>query len=327
MDTKHEFYLPPAPPAALKRLGAASKHVFVVAMFAAALAFAGCGGGGDDDDVYVPGTPDPSLPKTVTEKDLTPHILAPASGGTLAVSFHPKQYDLKSVEWAYTASMDPVEGSFAPGGTYTVTAELKPITGWNLNTVTDPDFFQHDYADPSSKPPVASVKADIKPDEEEEEADDLGDEAEITVSSNPYYNTGNKLVVISFVPAKTTVTDLVLTGYITAPVNGVAPKTSFPASDEQYTAGEVAWVPPVSGTFAPATAYIAAFKLTAKEGYTFVGIPAKTSEAQVVGVFTHKDGKVTHDEGVKGTLEVRIDFPATLDDDANVDVNMEVPFE
>lgn len=68
----------------------------------------------------------------------------------------------------------------------------------------------------------------------------------------------------------------------TAPVKGATPDTAVTVvvgDQSKYTAGEVTWAPTVDeseGKFAPDTAYTATVVLTAKEGYTFVGIEGNT---------------------------------------------------
>jgi len=74
------------------------------------------------------------------------------------------------------------------------------------------------------------------------------------------------------VPSDTIVTNLAISG-VTAPATGASPVTSVDSA--QYS-GSVAWSPAVTGTFNGATAYTATITLTAKAGYTLVGVAANS---------------------------------------------------
>ncbi|MDR1858566.1 MAG: formylglycine-generating enzyme family protein [Treponema sp.] len=59
---------------------------------------------------------------------------------------------------------------------------------------------------------------------------------------------------------------------VTPPATGQAPATTI-AGTAQYT-GTVSWSPPVTGTFAPSTAYRATITLSANPGFTFADVAA-----------------------------------------------------
>jgi hypothetical protein len=109
-----------------------------------------------------------------------------------------------------------------------------------------------------------------------------------------------------------TVTDLNLSNKVTAPVKGMAPVTTF-SDTTQYT-GTITWKDAsdnnVSGNFAVNTAYKAVVTLSAKSGYTFIGVAANS--------FTYNNAAVTNAAN-SGT--VTITFPATAAEDASTIVN------
>jgi hypothetical protein len=106
----------------------------------------------------------------------------------------------------------------------------------------------------------------------------------------------------------TTVTDLNLTPYVTAPVRGAAPVTTLSGSPAQYT-GSIVWKrigegdseSDVTGNFAPSTVYKAVVTLTAKYGYTFSGVEANE--------FTYSGATSVENEANSG--EITITFPRT----------------
>ncbi|MDR2501360.1 MAG: leucine-rich repeat domain-containing protein [Treponema sp.] len=101
------------------------------------------------------------------------------------------------------------------------------------------------------------------------------------------------------------VSDLSLTGRVTAPVKGAVPDTA-PISAAQFT-GTVAWKTAGgaahSGNFAAGAAYLAEVTLNAKSGYTFDGVAANA--------FTYTGAAVAHAAGGGAGLAVTITFPAT----------------
>lgn len=108
---------------------------------------------------------------------------------------------------------------------------------------------------------------------------------------------------LAFKPATgATVTDLALTGKLTAPVTGGTPATSI--TGDQYT-GTVTW----NGAptkFLGSTTYTATVTLTAKTGYAFSGVAQNT--------LTHTGATangVTHAAGAGDVLTVTIVFPRT----------------
>jgi hypothetical protein len=101
----------------------------------------------------------------------------------------------------------------------------------------------------------------------------------------------------------TTVNDLNLTGMVTAPVKNMAPET-MPIDQTQYT-GTIKWKTdsgnPVTGNFVTSTVYKAEVTLSAKNGWTFKGVPANA--------FTHAAKQDITNNANSGI--VTITFPAT----------------
>ena len=101
------------------------------------------------------------------------------------------------------------------------------------------------------------------------------------------------------------ITQLDLSGLVTAPVTGAAPDTT--AIDAAQFSGTIAWKTAngeaVSGNFAANTVYKAEITLTAKTGHTFTGIAA--------GIFTYTGASVTHAAGSGNSLTITITFPQT----------------
>jgi len=85
------------------------------------------------------------------------------------------------------------------------------------------------------------------------------------------YTAGSDTITAVF-PATAATISAADIGGVTAPASGAKPAAAITAS-AQYT-GTVTWSPTVSGSFAANTGYTAAIKLTAKPGYTLVGVPA-----------------------------------------------------
>jgi hypothetical protein len=98
------------------------------------------------------------------------------------------------------------------------------------------------------------------------------------------------------------VTEVNLTGKVTAPVRDATPVTTF-SKTPQYT-GTIAWQTTdgaaVSGKFAAGTVYKAVVTLAAKTGFTFTGV--------VENAFTYSNATATN-AADSGT--VTINFPAT----------------
>jgi hypothetical protein len=89
-----------------------------------------------------------------------------------------------------------------------------------------------------------------------------------------------------------TVSDFDLSGKFAAPAVGEPADTTFNTS--QYT-GAIVWFPAVSGTFAGSETYTATITLTAKPGYTFIGVgqdafnytgttPTNTADTGVISI-------------------------------------------
>jgi hypothetical protein len=101
------------------------------------------------------------------------------------------------------------------------------------------------------------------------------------------------------------VTDLSLTGKVIAPVHGALPNAA-PIDARQYT-GIIVWQTaddlPHAGPFEPATSYKAAVLLTAKNGFTFIGLEANS--------FTYRNAIVTNSDN---SGMATISFPATAND-------------
>ena len=96
---------------------------------------------------------------------------------------------------------------------------------------------------------------------------------------------------------------LSLDGLVTAPVKGAAPVTAF-AEQTQYT-GTIRWQTEsgdsVEGSFTASTVYKAVLTLTAKEGFTFIGVPANAFSYTGAASVTNAANSRT----------VTITFPAT----------------
>jgi hypothetical protein len=110
------------------------------------------------------------------------------------------------------------------------------------------------------------------------------------------------------------VTDMNLTGKVTAPVRGATPVTTV-SETPQYT-GTITWQTAggtaVSGNFAAGTVYKAVVTLTAKDGFTFTGV--------VASGFTHNAATSVTNDKDSGT--VTINFPATAAEGADTSVNI-----
>jgi hypothetical protein len=199
----------------------------------------------------------------VTDLSLTDKVPQPVNGGTPVTYGSAPQYG-GTVAW----SPDPSGGLFGANTAYTATVTLTAASGYTLEGV-GANGFTYTFS---------------------------GAGGTIT------YDPATKTAVIGFpqttdVPVKP-VTDLTLTGKLSAPVNGGTPATYF--STPQYT-GSVAWDPALpKGLFGPGTAYTATVTLTAASGYTFAGVGANA--------FTHGGGTASNGAG---SGVVTIGFPAT----------------
>jgi hypothetical protein len=215
----------------------------------------------------------PPQPVGPNDLDLARYIPKPATGGTPVRSFAATNY-VGVVTWKEGGN--DVSGLFQAGKTYTAEAELYAAAGY---TFTGAGKFTYSAGDLTVDP---------------------GIDAEGTTLTR----------TISF-PATAslpTVTELDLTGKVSAPARDADPVTEFAAP--QYT-GTVAWKEGGAGhtgAFAGDKAYTATVTLTAAPGWTFAGIPAATAG----GCFTHGGGAVSHDAGAAdSTLIVTITFTKT----------------
>jgi hypothetical protein len=202
-------------------------------------------------------------PVLVDDLDLTAKVPAPVTGGTPVTYFSAPQYT-GTVEWY--ANGTPLSGLFAAGTAYTAKVTLTAASGYTLDGVGN---FSH------------------------------GDKTNL----EPVKNGGKADVTIGFTAtAGMPVTDLDLTLYLSAPVTGKAPDTSFSASAPQYT-GTVTWAlsggGAVVGKFEAGTAYTATVTLKAKQGYAFDG----------AGKFGYTGSKnISQAENSDGSMTVTIGF-------------------
>ena len=106
---------------------------------------------------------------------------------------------------------------------------------------------------------------------------------------------------------------------LTQPVTGATPVTTA-TETEQYT-GAVTWTPVVSETFATGTEYTATITLTAKDGFTFIGVAENfftvegavtVSNAANSGVVTSKFPATEIKSGTAGNLTWKITSDGTL---------------
>jgi hypothetical protein len=121
-------------------------------------------------------------------------------------------------------------------------------------------------------------------------------------NTDPWFGTGkngNGAVVFSVKSV------LDLTPYIAMPVQDALPTTSLFTGNY---GGPVTWTPSDS-RFEAGVQYTAQVKLTAVQGFTFDGVPAKLNADEVDGAFTHNGGTVTHQAGSGTTIDVIIVFP------------------
>jgi hypothetical protein len=89
---------------------------------------------------------------------------------------------------------------------------------------------------------------------------------------------------------------------ITQPVKGMTPSTEASFEDDSFTAGTVSWSPsPENNLFKGGEIYTATVTLTAKDGFTFIGLDTATINDQEAGV--------TDNTGTDVTLSYT--FPAT----------------
>jgi hypothetical protein len=173
-----------------------------------------------------------------------------------------------TAQYTGTVTWDPAGATFEAFTVYTATITLTPETGFTLEGVSE-NFFT-----------LAGVTAT---------------------------NAADSGVVTAVFPATgavpVTVSDLDLTGLISAPVKNAAPVTEFTAQ-VQYT-GTIAWYTesddPIEGNFGASTVYKAVLTLTANEGYTFMGVGADA--------FTCTGGTTITNPADSGI--VTITFPAT----------------
>jgi predicted small secreted protein len=125
-------------------------------------------------------------------------------------------------------------------------------------------------------------------------------------------NSGTVTITFPTAAAPVAVTDLNLTGKVTAPVRGAALDTT--AIDAGQYTGTIAWQnqdgSAFSGNFAASTVYKAVVTLTKKSGYTFTGVGENS--------FTH--GATTSVTNAANSGTVTITFPATAAEGADSSV-------
>ncbi len=163
----------------------------------------------------------------VTETGIS-GVAIPVTGATPVTSITANDQYTGTVTWSPS-----VNGSFAPGTTYTATITLTPKSGYTLDGV-DANFFTVDGA--------------------------------TSVSNNA--DSGVITVVFPVTGALTTV-NLLNVADVTIPETGELDVSSI--DTQQYT-GTITWNSGVVNTFAPATIYSATITLTPKPGYTLTGV-------------------------------------------------------
>jgi hypothetical protein len=217
----------------------------------------------------------------VTDTNLTPYIAVPVRGGTPVMYFAGAQYRGEVTWWKGSGFGTEHSGVFGDGTQYKAIVKLTAASGYTFDGFTG--HFQYN---------VAGVTVDN--------------------DTNP---SGVGITFNATEAIQVKVTDLSLTGKVSAPVAGVMPGTTVFGTQTQYT-GTVLWS--VTGStgsqttpFAASTLYTATLTLNAAPGYTFNGIPEKPSAAPVAGSFTYSGGTITHGLGSGTSITVTIDFPVT----------------
>jgi hypothetical protein len=183
--------------------------------------------------------------QTVSDTDLSTKITTPVSYGAPQGSVVvPPQYR-GNIVWRSTLEGTDPGTAFLPAVAYTATVTLTADSGWTFGP--SPGFT---YSGAVSSTTVDNMDGTIT-------------------------------VTIDFLPTGSrTITDLALTYNVPAPVYGSTPVTSF--GGPQYV-GTVDWYNVTDGTshlgttsFDPGKVYKATVTLTAKAGWTFVGVGANT---------------------------------------------------
>jgi hypothetical protein len=120
------------------------------------------------------------------------------------------------------------------------------------------------------------------------------------------------------------ITALELKDYFAYPVTGAAPATALSYDDPAQYTGTIAWTvtggeTPLTGSFAPSTAYTAVVSLTAAAGWTFDGVTENS--------FTYSEdhaSSASNEAGGDMTLTVTVSFAATdaITGEAGITVNV-----
>jgi hypothetical protein len=187
----------------------------------------------------------------MTDLDLSGYILEPVAGETPAAA------GFTSPGNQYTAggvTWEPVDAVFAAGHSYTARVTLTAHEGY---TFTGGNFTHNDGV-------VTVVNSDT---------DSITLEIAFAQARDPWV-----------------VTDLTLSGKITAPVVGEQPNPTFGNSSSQYTGGTVTWYitgspsTEVTGSFRRNGFYTARVTLSTERGYTFTGAGPFIYTANMSGI-------------------------------------------
>jgi hypothetical protein len=215
---------------------------------------------------------------TVTDRDLTYKVSAPAPGKTPVTYFAAVQYT-GDVAWTSTSGGSSFPGIFEAGTAYTAIVTLNSAS-YNLDVAID---FVHNgdidsiIYDPSTR--------------------------QVAIRFNPVNPAGDA--------PQAQVTGRALTAFVPRPVpGGYAIIRGFSA--EQYMGNITEWTEkgvsaPLAENqaFAGGKEYTATVTLQARTGWTFTGLAAVH--------FTHTEGTVTGGEGSGNEITVNIEFPRTAD--------------
>jgi hypothetical protein len=199
--------------------------------------------------------------------DLTPYIAMPVQDAIPAPSLFTGNYG-GPVTWT------PSDSRFQAGVQYTAKVTLTAAQGFTFDGI----------------PP--KLNADT--------VEGAFNHNEGTVTHQAGSGTTIDVIIVFPEIAGTPITDVDLTDYIPAPVEGMRPATAFDEkfSAAQYTAGSVSWTP-VHGTFVADMTYTARVTLTAQQGYTFTGMKSR---------FFHAEGDISVLSISSGTIVLDIAF-------------------
>jgi hypothetical protein len=219
--------------------------------------------------------------KSVDDLDLTSSVTAPVKNDApVYTAFETDQYSSGVIVWTKSDGSD-FSGNFEPDTAYKAVVTLTAKYGYTFRAVTA-DSVEHGAATDVTNPAVT------------------GESPTLTVTIT--------FPKTAAADAKTKVTLLDLTPYITAPATGATPVTAI--NTAQYSSSEIEWTVGAAqedfdgSTFDSDTEYTAEFILTAKEGFTFTGLGTNA--------FLHDDATLVENPGnAEDSETVVIFFPAT----------------